>query len=301
MNLGLSYGFCLGSEDSEYTSAEFSDAFRALSGDGVTPYGKRFAILPNGFTLTVSAGYGFAAGRYFQNDEPLRLTVAPPKNNADRTDAVLLRVDYAGRKASIEILSDVKPEALREDPSLIRNNETYSTVLYFIRVRRGATYVDAGDITDIRADRTLCGSVQPLSSLTAGVLDVYNYFTGGIDEKLDALDATVDRLTAKTDAAMQALEQRIRNVGASNTLGSLETTRRAPTPHEEWLLCDGTAVPKVYRALSKILDGRLPDISEDGDRYATWIYAGPRDYSYVLFVPSGADRLITKDGKAFAV
>ena len=272
--MGLTYGFCLGDDSAQYTADAFSRAFRAITGDGVTSHGRRFAASPNGFTLTVGTGYGFVDGRYVQNTEPLRLTVQPPGSRADRTDALCLRVDHDRRKASVEIVEGMDAAAIRADPSLLRQGDAVSVVLYFIRVRRGATYIDAADITDVRAESGLCDAVHTLSALTARAAHVHAYFTSDIGAKFDALEQAVTSLAEAADAKVQALERQIAGAGAAYIPGDLTTARTPPTPANEWLLCDGGPVPDAYPLLTLLLTGTLPDISRAADRYKTYIYGG---------------------------
>lgn len=272
--MSLTYGFGLGDEERQYTAEEFSSAMRALTGDGVTGYGRRFSAVPNGFVLTVGTGYGFAAGHWVKNNEPLRLTVSPPHVNRDRIDALVLRVREADRQADIAILEDVDAAALRRTPSVLRAGGVFCIVLYLVRVRRGASYLAASDLTDLRDDAALCGSVPALSSVTARMGRVCAYIGGGLDAALARLEADVRALTARTDAAANTIDQRIRTVGVVNTAGTLVTARRAPEPAEEWLLCDGRDLPAGYPALGVMLDGRLPALCMASDRYRTYIYGG---------------------------
>lgn len=299
--MSLSYGFCLGSDATEYTSSDFCDAFQNISGDGVVNQGKRFSVSTNGFALNVGTGFAFADGHYLINNEPVQLRVKTPDKNNDRTDALVVCVDYTQRKAYLEILSGVNEEEITANPSSLRNDDTYSIVLYFIRVRRGATYIDTSDIVDARSGKELCGTVYQLSALTDGTLRVYNYFQFAFDEEVEKLNDYVENIASATDAATDALEQKIINLGTSNTIGTLETARTRPLPVGEWLLCDGSKIQRGYWELSEMVNGHLPDISKPGDRYSTWIYAGERDFNPIVFVPLGASRLITKDGNVFTV
>ena len=40
--MALTYGFCLGDENSQYDSKQFSEAFQSAFGDGITGYGGKF-------------------------------------------------------------------------------------------------------------------------------------------------------------------------------------------------------------------------------------------------------------------
>lgn len=272
--MSLSFGFALHPADN---SADFANAIRAITGDGVTPYGGRFAINSvNGFTVTLSAGYAFAAGRWLKNDEPHRLTVNPSSNTADRTDALVCRVDYSARKAALEILVDVDPDAIRANPTVLRNGDEYNVFLYFIHVKRGATSLAPPNLTDLRADKRLCGSVVPYSSIAGDVLYIYNYLLSGIDEEVARLIGQSKKAEEKADAAIVQLDEALKKVSGAVQVGELIVCRRVPPDDDSgaWLLCDGSAVPSEYATLIRLIGRFLPNISGANDRYRTYIYGG---------------------------
>ena len=55
--MSLSYGFCLGEEGVQYSSEQFSAAFRAAFGDGICPYGGQFLVSASD-TMNVSLATG---------------------------------------------------------------------------------------------------------------------------------------------------------------------------------------------------------------------------------------------------
>lgn len=267
--MSLAYGFCLDELSSMYNSAQFSDAFRALVGDGITPQGARLAVTINGFTVTVGSGYALSAGRWISNDEPLQMTIKASSNNEDRTDALVVRVDYQTRKAALEVLVDIEPDKLTED---YRNEREYIITLYFIRVRRGSTALTPDDVTDVRADPDLCGTVVPLSDIAGYVLYIYNFLLSGIDREVDRILDLSQKLVDKANAEIAKLDSAIQQAGGGPQVGDLQTVRLPPAPG--WLLCDGSPIPEGYPALSELLSGTLPNISRANDRYRTYIYAG---------------------------
>ena len=272
--MSLTYGFCLGDIDTEYSSAQFADAFHALFGDGITPYGAHFALTIGGFTATLASGYALAAGRWVENQDPLPLSVPLPDANGDRTDALVCRVDYAARKAALEVLVDVDANAVRADPSLLRGEGEYSCVLYLIRVRRGATSLSLEDVTDLRDDGDLCGRITPLAERSESVLTVYRFFTEGIDAEVSRLIGLSNQVAEKADAAVDKLTADIRAAGGMAEVGELMTSLQRPTPEAEWLLCSGGAVPAGYPALAALIGGTLPDIPAMDGRFRTYIYGG---------------------------
>lgn len=258
--MSLSYGFALRPTDD---SADFSNALHAVVGNGIAPQGARFSLAVNGFTAKVASGYGFTVGRWIKNDEPFALTLQPAGNSTDRTDAIAARVDYEGRKVVLEVLTDVDPTALSAEPGLI--------VLYLIRVRRGATSLSQSDITDVRASKTLCGAVVPLSAVSRDVLMVHQFLNGGIDAEVARLIGLSEQVVQKADAEISRLDTAIKQAGGGAEIGELMTSRHPPS-ETGWLLCDGGNVPSGYAALSALLGGTLPDIP--GERYKTYIFGG---------------------------
>lgn len=268
--MSLTYGFALNASDN---SADFSGALNAVTGDGVAPQGGRLSAAVNGFTVTLSSGYAYAAGRYLESDEPYTMTIAPPKNNDDRVDALTVRVDYEARKAALEVIADIDPAEIRANPAVMRDSGQYVVFLYFIRVRRGATSLTPDDVTDARGESGLCGKVVPLSNTAGDVLYIYRFLNGGIDAEVARLIGLSNAVIAKASAAILELDAAIKRAGGNPEIGELMTSRHAPD-ESGWLLCDGGAVPAAYPLLSAILDGTLPDISAETDRYRAYIYGG---------------------------
>lgn len=272
--MSLTYGFFLGDIDTEYDSAQFSNAFHAVFGSGITPYGTKFSVTLNGFSATLSSGYALAAGRWVENDEPFTLPVKLPDLYDDRTDALVVRADYNARKASVEALVNVDAAAIRADPSVLRNSREYSLLLYFIRVRRGASSLSPDDIVDLRSDEDLCGSITPMSDISGSVLYIYQFLTSGIDEEVARLIGLIDQSAQKADAAIKQLDAAAIAAGGAPETGELTTCITPPGPGSNWLLCDGSAVPAAYPELSELLDGTLPSITQEDARFKTYIFGG---------------------------
>lgn len=269
--MALSYGFGFGNMT---TAADFAGALHALFGDGVTQYGTKFQVTINGFSITLYSGYAMAAGYWLENDEPTQVILSPSGNREDRTDALAVRVDYIERKAELAVLKDINPAEISSDPSIIRGGESYSILLYLINVRRGVTSLSSADVTDVRGDTTLCGSIRPLSSVAGSVIYIYDFLTGGIDDRLAALVEKSNALISRAAAEVARLDYAARNAGGIPEIGELTTCRRSPRPATEWVLCNGEDVPAEYPALSELLGGTLPNISQASDRYRTYIYGG---------------------------
>ncbi len=268
--MALTYGFALNYMDN---SAQFSEALWSVVGDGVCDYGRRFELTLNGFTLILESGFALVKGRYLKSDEPYTLTLSPSGNYNDRYDAVAVRADYAERKTSIEVLTDIDPEAIRESPEIIRGEKDYSVVLYIIHVRRGATVLGMEDITDTRSDAILCGQVAKTCSISGDTLYIYNFLKSGIDKEISRLLGMSNALIDKANEAIKSMDAAIQAKGR-NSIGDVVVSITAPLPVNAWLLCDGGQVPSDYSCLSEMLGGYLPVINPDDSRFRAYIYGG---------------------------
>ncbi len=304
--MSLTYGFCLGAEDTLYTSQQFSEAFHALVGDGICPNGTEFALtLDGGFRLTVGTGFALIHGRWMENDAPFSLTLPPSGNNADRYDAVAAKIDYTAKRGTLTVLVGIDPAALRKNPAIIRNDQEYSIILYLLHVRRGATSVIANDVEDVRADAGLCGKITPVRSIALDVLKIYDFLTSGIDAEVSRILGLAEAEIEKGQAAVNRLDAAIRNRKGVE-IGDVVKSLSNPKPEEEWLLCSGGRVPAEYTELREMLGGFLPDIRHEDERFHSFIYGGPpgetetpEEPTYFPYVPDGSSAYMTADGKIY--
>lgn len=273
--------------DSDITSEMFSNAIHTLFGDGITDYGKQFSIRVGGFTATLDSGYIISAGRWawLEEDETALLDIQLPSLNKDRTDAIVCHVDYAERKASLQVLFDVEEAKIRNDPSLIRNSDQYNCIMYFINVKRGATSISSADIKDVRSDSKLCGYIKPLKNLIGDVVTVHKYFTDTIVKNFANLNAVKDKYKSELDnatgsmkstinSALDELDKKVSQYGSVIQVGDLMTSLQPPQPDGEWFLCNGENVPVEYPELSNLVGKTIPKIPKIADLLDTYIYAG---------------------------
>lgn len=298
----LSYGFCLGDITSEYTSAQFSDAIHSITGSGISLEGAQFSVTVSGFNATVASGYAIAAGRWLQNDSPHTLAMPPSGSNGDRVDALAVHVDYKERKVFLTVLEGVDPVAIRENLGIIRGETEYNLILFFVRIRRGATTLSPEDITDVRAEEGLCGCITPLSHISADVLYVYEFLTGGIDREIQRILDMGKAVEDKANSAIAALDEAIsRKRGVA--IGDVIVTLSHPVPQREWLLCNGGTIPAEHQALRAEIGAKLPLVSPKDNRWKGYIYAGPADYPSALdywpYIPVDSASYVTADGKNY--
>lgn len=276
----LTYGFCLGPEGDVYGSEAFSRAFESFTGSGVCAYGSEFSPSVEGLTLTLGSGFALVGGRWVKNDGPLPLSVPPADSHGDRLDLAAAQVDVEEKRVKLLILQGVDLDALPPD----------TLPLFSIRVKRGATNLLEGDLTDLRV------SLPELSQISPGGLRAYAFTNGGMDREVDRILALGDAVLAKGDQAVKDLDKTIAQAGGMPETGELTTGRQVPG--EGWLLCDGGRTPPEYQELFAMVGATLPTISQSDPRLSTWIYGGqtvPVEEAFRVYRPQGRDGYQTTD------
>ncbi|MEE1171391.1 MAG: hypothetical protein U0K87_03465, partial [Ruminococcus sp.] len=103
----------------------------------------------------------FIDSRWLQNDAAYNVTIQAAHATLNRKDIIVARLDYSGRAIGI-IAKTGTAAASPVAPGIARNSEYYEMELAEIYVSAGATAITAANITDKRADTSVCGYVTGL-------------------------------------------------------------------------------------------------------------------------------------------
>lgn len=196
--MSLTYGFFdavydsdSGTYDRTYTAEQFSTYLKGIISDGVVAnVGSQLAVTPHsGMTIQVGTGRMFINSRWMDNDTVIDLTVGAANGALPRKDIVVARLDYSGRAIGITVKAGTAA-ATPTAPSVQRDSTYYEMELAEINVKARATAITAADITDKRADQTVCGYVVGLVDQidTAGMWSqLESDFGAWFDEMKDQL------------------------------------------------------------------------------------------------------------------
>ena len=140
------------------------------------------------------------------------LTVPEADNTLNRVDRVVLQFDTSENVTAIK-LKPGTPAVAAQPPDILQNHNQYELGLCTISVPAGSTSVTTADITDTRADETVCGVMRdgvtgiPTAQLQAQVKAM-----------LDSLQAEVDSRSfytkAEADAEHAKLQEQLNNIGS---------------------------------------------------------------------------------------
>ena len=127
------------------------------------------------------------------------LTVPEADNTLNRVDRVVLQFDTSENIAAIKLKTGT-PAVAAQPPDILQNHNQYELGLCTISVPAGSTAVTAADITDTRADETVCGVMRDgVTGIPTAQLKTQ------AKAMLDSLQAEVDSRSFYTRAEVDAL------------------------------------------------------------------------------------------------
>ena len=207
------------------------------------------------------------------------LTVPEADNTLNRVDRVVLQFDTSENVTAIK-LKPGTPAVAAQPPDILQNHNQYELGLCTISVPAGSTSVTAADITDTRADETVCGVMRdsvtgiPTAELQAQVKAM-----------LDSLQAEVDSRSfytkAEADAEHAKLQEQLNNIG-SLTSRQVYCQRAATS----MTIPDEVDYVVLTNSACTTIDDTCAVVARGGSAYAT--YDGKTDR-----IKFGADGTLT--------
>ena len=142
---------------SGYLATRLSGVYSAEEDFSVTAQG--------GLSVQVSAGQAWVRparfkGRSIIMEQPTTVVLTEADPVRSRIDRIVLRYDAAAKKTSLQVLDGTPDSAAPAAPEISRTELVYDLGLAEIRRPAGSTAVTTADITDTRADETVCGVMR---------------------------------------------------------------------------------------------------------------------------------------------
>lgn len=154
--------------DRAETSDLFAILFENLVGNGVLAQPSNcFQVLAanSGLNVEVQPGFGMVRGHFCYNNEAQPLSIESAPQAYSRIDRVVLRCNYLMRL--IEIIIKTGREAVNPaPPGLLRPSagDYYEMCLADIYLTAGQEMIVQSNITDTRANKSLCGYITGLGN-----------------------------------------------------------------------------------------------------------------------------------------
>lgn len=160
-----------------------------------------------GMQVQVLAGRAMLDYHYMENDAPLYLTI-DYAGTQDRCDAIMAVLDVTNRLCKIEVKKGTEA-ASPTPPAVTRSDTIKEYMLAYVYVGKYASAITQENITDTRADNSVCGWVHGLiqqvdtSTLFAQYEEAYankmaelltyiNEQKKEIDSRLDSIDSAIN-------------------------------------------------------------------------------------------------------------
>ena len=131
------------------------------------------------------------------------LTVPEADNILNRVDRVVLQFDTSENITAIKLKTGT-PAVAAQPPDILQNHNQYELGLCTISVPAGSTAVTAADITDTRADETVCGVMRDgVTGIPAATL------IKKLRDEIDKVDSGSFYDKTETDALLNALRNQV--------------------------------------------------------------------------------------------
>ena len=147
--------------DREYLAEQWANYFNLFIGNGVfaTPVNQLKVVAYTGMNIKILPGWAFINGYWYHNDSELVLQVPANVRTVPVVDGVFIQFDSANRITSA-VIGNNRSTVDRVSPH-------YELKIADITVNVGAVEITNANITDTRANESVCGFVT-------GLIDVIN-------------------------------------------------------------------------------------------------------------------------------
>lgn len=220
--------------DRMYSDKDFADYYATLFKDGVTmPVGNALQVVQSsggGMNLIVKSGGSILKGRVYLNTDDLALSVPVASNMQDRIDSIVVRLDITGRQITLAYKQG--------NTSVERTDLVWELQLATITVPRNAVNITNANITDKRADDSVCGYSSPFEKVSVSGLEqqyeamlqqAFDSFQGAANDNQDSLE----QLLTDQNATFQQWLSNLQSQLDDNQAGNIQNQLDDLTPNAE--------------------------------------------------------------------
>lgn len=236
--------------DRKYGAADWAAYFGALVGNGyfaASLTALQATASGSGLGVSVNAGKAFINGYFYNNTEPLALTLDPADGVLPRIDRIVVRLSYTGRAINT-VIKKGTPASSPTAPAMQRDAEAWELALADVTIPAGATAISAQNIADRRNDKAYCGPVvamiehidtdefaQQIESALGGVQEDANALLEQIRAELDGVrDESLyllksgGTMTGAIAFSEEAAKQTRQNLGVPETADAVSEDEENP-------------------------------------------------------------------------
>lgn len=246
------------SSDRLYDADSFSEWLKKFFTTGVFN-GDLQVLAASGMDVTVQTGYANIEGKVRFFDTATTFTLSPASGTYPRIDTIVVERNDTNREITVKYVQGTYSGNTPTPTAPVRAAGVYQIVLAQIYVAVGATEIAQGNITDTRADNTLCGWVVgtvdrvDVEQMTAQVQDEMETWFEGMKDQLSE-DAAINLQnqinTINTEIAITEVPVTLLASGWDTDDDTYDITDAAIDPDKEIILTyDPAMLDDPYEAL----------------------------------------------------
>lgn len=213
--MAITYGFWNalkqsdGTYDRVYNSDQISEMFEGLLSDGVfESVGDALIVKEkSGLTVEVGTGRAWIGDRWMKNDAKLDITLAAAHLTLNRWSAIVIRADYSNRVITIEEKAGT-PATTPIKPTMTYNDSIKEKCLAYVYVGKGVTFITQTNITDCRADTSVCGWVTGIIK-QVNTSELFLQYQAAYEQQLATMQAWENTQKTAFDSWFSALTDQL--------------------------------------------------------------------------------------------
>ena len=216
INMAITYGFYNaikqsdGTYDRVYNSEQISNMFEGLVTSGVYESVGDALIVKEKSGLTVEVGTGrivMSDGKWMKNDAKLDITLAAAHLTLNRWSAIVVRADRTNRTITI-VEKAGTPATNPTKPATTVSQTIEEKCLAYVYVGKGVTAITQANITDVRADASLCGWVTGVVK-QVNTSELFLQYQSAYEQQLATMQAWQTTQQAAFDTWFSALTDQL--------------------------------------------------------------------------------------------
>lgn len=214
--MAITYGFYNaikqsdGTYDRVYNSEQISNMFEGLVTSGVYESVGDALIVKEKSGLTVEVGTGrivMSDGKWMKNDAKLDITLAAAHLTLNRWSAIVVRADRTNRTITI-VEKAGTPATNPTKPATTVSQTIEEKCLAYVYVGKGVTAITQANITDVRADASLCGWVTGVVK-QVNTSELFLQYQSAYEQQLATMQAWQTTQQAAFDTWFSALTDQL--------------------------------------------------------------------------------------------
>lgn len=310
------YGLFWNSEsgDRKYGADNFAEWLRHFFTTGVFT-GECAVTAADGMAVSMASGYANIEGKVRLFESATSLEIAAANASYPRIDTVVIRCSYTNREITAEVVQGGYNGTSPQATAPVRNAEMYELVVAQIYVGAGVTKITQANITDKRADTSVCGIVAAtvkqidfsqiqkqydsfIANYKNDVKAGYEAYSKQLADAYNSYNGQISDYEAKQEAEFGTWFSNIKATLGSDTAGELQNEiddladDAASRTQKKTTVFDGDTIKET------LADGRIKITVFSGDTITETLKESDGTTAWVNKTTFNADGSITETKEA---